>query len=244
MSVVLSWMIPAIAAAEAAPAVCMAPLIPIEEEPSIRVGADTDRVWLESTIDGLRVRKFTQKGGASVLELQHGRESVVISVSPGRLSVLRNGTTATVDPADPQSIEAIQSLLAASRAVLQARRVFSRLERRSSLKGPQMSLVTSLAFVASLLGDVEAPSRLSDRFGGLHAGRVRPVRLGASCWTNYTTEVMAAQDDLAHCLVEAAEGSVFLRSFRETGCEITWILRVESAWFELIKCSGVPLAAG
>lgn len=245
MAMVVSWMLPAIATAEMWPAVCMVPAAEVQHEDlAVSVGVEKERVWLESNIEGLRVRKFTQKGGATVLELHHGNDAVVISVSPGHISALRNGKTVTFDPANPQSLDAVQDLLAPSRAIIHARTTLSRFERRSALKAPQMSLLASLAFVSSIMGDVGAPARLGERFAAVHGGRVRPVRLAGSCWTNYTGEVSAAMDDVDACYYEAYQGSWTWRKAREAACYAMWLLRVEAAWFELLKCTGAPLAAG
>lgn len=245
MAMVMSWMLPAIATAEMLPDVCVVPAAEAQtRDPEIKVGVEKERVWLESNIGGLRVRKFTQKGGASVLELQYGNDAVVISAAPGHVSALRDGKTQVLDTTDPQSLDAIQDLLASSRAVMRARTAFSRLERHSALKAPQMSLLSSLAFVAALTGDVAAPERLGERFGIVHGGRVRPVRFGGSCWSNYTTETNAALDDYFSCQQEALEGSTIWMKVREAACYATWILRAEAAWFEFLKCTGAPLAVG
>lgn len=229
-------------AAPATGAVCEASSVQGQDaRVAITTGVERDRVWLEAQYEGLRINKFTRADGASVTEFRFGSDKAVVSVAPGTLSVTAAGKTITVDPQGGDQSGEIQALLGRSRSITKARTMLSRLEQESALKAPEMSLLSSVAFVAALLGDTRAPERLGNRFGAIHHGIMKVALARESCWTSYSTEVLAAQDDYSSCLVEAYQGSIWLRDFREFACDATWLLRAESAWFEFLKCTS-PLS--
>ena len=210
------------------------------EKVAIQIGADRDRVWLEASYKGLQVRKFTQRGGASITELQLGQDRVVISVSAAGLSAIRNGKQYASD--DTGSPAAVRGALASSPAVLHARNLLAHFESADSLNPSEMSLVVALAFVASLTGDTGAPARVGERFGTRGRERILPVRyvLG-SCWGDYSNEVNAALYDHASCRYEADQSSGLMEEVLEFACDATWLMRVESAWFEYINCLGIKI---
>lgn len=229
---------PAVADAEAVGALC-APVSASAADYGLRVttGVEEERVWLEATYEGLRIHKFTRADGASVTEFRFGSDKLVVSVAPGVLSVTAGGRTIVADPRATEPNAELQLALARSRAVGKARTMLSRLEQASRLDAPEMSLLSAVAFAAALTGDTRAPERLSNRFAAVHHGILKVGLRGDSCWTNYSTEVMAAQDDYSACLVEAWQGSIWLKDLREMACDATWLLRAESAWFEFLKCT-------
>src|SRR5688572_10956185 len=107
----------------------------------LKAGVETARVWVTGEYDGLTVRKFTAKGGASVIEFIHGDDTVVLSISKDRVSVGRNGIARDLDT--PESIEQVQQLLAGSAALFHSRVMLSQLERRSVLKAGSMTILSA-----------------------------------------------------------------------------------------------------
>ena len=202
----------------------------------LKAGVETTRVWVTGEYDGLTVRKFTAKGGASVIEFNHGDDTVVLSISSQRVSVGRNGIARDLD--SPESIEEVQQLLAGSAAMFHNRVMLSQLERTSVLKAGSMSILSAAAWAASLTGDVEAPIRLALRFVEKHRGPLMRVRADdeESCWTAYSTEVDAALTDATNCTREAVESGGLWLLARTYACSAVWVLRGESAWFEYLKC--------
>jgi hypothetical protein len=144
----------------------------------------------------------------------------------------------------PEALQALQHLLAGSAAAFAARATLSELEGESDLKAAEMNVLSSLAFVASLMGDVNAPTRLADRFVQKHRGIFRQVREDESCWSDYTSEATAAWDDLQACMKETEDDGFFSGAYQRLACNAVWIGRSESAWFEYVKClsplSGIP----
>jgi len=200
-------------------------------------GIETNRVWVVADYNDLQIRKFTAKGGATVIELKHRDDSVVMSLSAGSSTVARNGRTVAISASE--SVDAIRDLVGSSPALFHARLALSRYEQVSDLKGPSMSVLSALALAATLTGDVDAPARLTARFLERHRGLFRRVRDEASCWTIYETEVNAAAIEHEACVTNAAKGEWWLFVGRMNLCTVGWLLRAESAWFELGKCNGM-----
>jgi hypothetical protein len=204
-------------------------------ELKVRTGVEKDRVWLAAEYEGLRVNKFTAKGGSSVLEFRYRNDQVVFQFSEGGTTIIRNRKRLT---ADGQNGEAVQRLLGNSVAMFRARMMLSELETTSALSAQEMSLLAAMAMATSLTGDTHAPRRLTERFAARHFGRLRPIAFEPkdSCWTSYSKEVDAAAVDHHDCAKEAVESGGIWRDFRIHACSTIWILRVESAWFEFLSC--------
>ena len=201
----------------------------------LAVGFEGTRAWISAQYRQLGVRKQTTREPlATVIELRHGADIVTVSVGPEGIVVSRGTRTIAVDSA--RAYEALQNVLGDSPAVFAARAALSELEGEADLRAPEMSLLSSLAFVASLVGDVNAPRRLSDRFVAKYRGAVRPVRRG-SCWDSYTQETTTAWNELQTCMDEANQDESFFRAaYRRLACNALWIGRSESAWFEFLGC--------
>jgi hypothetical protein len=215
-----------------------APKTSASEDLRITPGVNASRAWLTAQYGDLHVRKFTQRGGASVFEFRDGDDVVVFSLAPGSATVTRGSSTYALGIRE--SVSSVQQLLAASPAMFRARIMLSRLEGTSKLEAPEMSLLSVVAFAATLTGDTGAPLRLADRFMARHHGIIRPIRF--SCWSSYSSEVNSAWNDYESCITEADQGSALFAYIREQACVGTWVLRSESAWFEYLTCLS-PLSA-
>jgi hypothetical protein len=208
--------------------------------PTITAGFVGKQIWTVGQYEQLQITKVISKGGAAVSELRVGQDLVTITTSREGTSVTRGGRTLTVST---ESMEALQVLLAASPAVFAAKEMLSARESTSALKAPEMSLLTSAAFVASLTGDTHAPLRLADRFMARHRGLYRSVvargdDAEASCWSNYTNEVNASWNDLQSCMAETADDGWLVGAALRVACNAIWLLRSDSAWFEYLNCLG------
>jgi hypothetical protein len=200
-------------------------------------GVEPNRVWVVADFNGLQVRKFTAKGGASVIELRYDDDSIVLSLSRAANTISRGGRA--VNLGTPKGVDDARQLVGGSPAMFHARVLLSRYEQTSDLKGPSMSLLSALAVAATLTGDVDAPRRLSERFLERHRGVLRRVRDDGSCWTEYEKEVNAALHDYEACLAEASTAVWYRVYSRVIECGLMWGMRAESAWFELGKCNGL-----
>ena len=204
----------------------------------IKTGVDAARVWLTADYGDLRVRKFTQRGGATVIDFRYQDDLVTLSLAPGNMTVTRGGVTERIG--SQETVTRVAELVGGSKAMFAARAMLGHLEQTSALDPAETSLLSAVAFVATLSGDTSAPRRLGDRFMAKHFGRIRPIRF--TCWSEYSGEVNSTWDDYVSCITEAGQGSVFFQYIREQACAATWVLRAESAWFEYLSCLS-PLSA-
>lgn len=207
-------------------------------KPIIRAAADARRAWLGAEHYGLTVHKFANReDGSLTIELRFAQDGVTVGIdAAAAVTVSRGGRTVRVRT--PSSYAQAQQLLASSEAVFAARVMLADRETVSDLKAPEMALLSATAFVASLVGDVDAPRRLASRFLEKHRGLYRPVRV-STCFDAYTSESSAAWNDMQDCMDEAnQDSSLFNRAYRRVACNAIWLLRAESAWVEYLGCLG------
>jgi hypothetical protein len=153
------------------------------------------------------------------------------------VTVVRGNASVRLTSAD--AFDRLQRVLAGSDAVLAARVLLAERESASDLQAPEMSLLSTAAFIASLAGDLDAPRRLSVRFVEKHRGWYRPVRM-ATCFDEYSKEASDSWNDLQNCMDEANQDpSIWNRAYRRVACNGVWLVRSESAWIEYIGCLGV-----
>jgi hypothetical protein len=201
----------------------------------LAVGFDAQRAWIAAQYKQLAIRKqSSREPRLTAIELQYGADTVTVTITAAAVVVSRGPRAIVVD--SPAAFEAVYDLLGSSPAVFAARAMLSELEEESALEAPEMNLLSSLAFVASLVGDLNAPKRLADRFVARYRGVIRPVRR-ETCWDSYSAETTAAWSDLQACMDEANQDESFFRAaYRRLACNATWALRSESAWFEFLAC--------
>lgn len=212
------------------------------KKPEITGGVDGKKAWMAAAYKGLVVKKASSQAGRTIaVDLQYHDDQVSILIDENRIvTVVRGGTAVVLS--GPESIARVQELLGGSMAVFATRAMLADRETRSDLKAPEMSLLSTAAFVAALVGDTDAPRRLTTRFVEKYRGVFRPVRFAATCWDHYTGETVAAWDDLQGCMDEANQDESFLNgAYRRIACNILWVGRTESAWFQYLSCIS-PLA--
>jgi hypothetical protein len=213
-----------------------------ERKPEISGGLEGKRAWMNASFKGLAIRKISSRADRTIsIELRYRHDLLSVSVdSNAVVTVARAGRAVEITSAE--ALAEVQALLGGSEAIFAARALLSEREGRSDLKAPEMSLLASAALVASLVGDTDAPRRLTTRFVERHRGVFRPVRFAAGCWEYYTSESTAAWDDLQNCMSEAdQDASFFNGAYRRLACNAVWIGRSESAWFQYLGCLS-PLA--
>jgi hypothetical protein len=209
--------------------------------PEIKGHADGRQALLTATYKGLAIIKTSDRADGSMrIDLRYGPDSVGVALDKaGTATVARGGRAIRVD--SPEALRQLQQLLNGSDAIFAVRALLSERETTSALEAPEYSLLATAAFVASLVGDTDAPRRLVSRFVEKHRGIFRPVRF-RGCWDEYSSEVTDSWNDLQACMDEANQsGGVFSGAYLRLACNAVWILRSESAWFEYIQCMN-PLA--
>ena len=208
---------------------------------TIHGGHDKTSAWLVAEYRELQVRKRTDRATLAVaIELRAGADRVIVSVAQRSVSVSRGGRHVLLD--SPEALESVQQLLGGSAAVFGVRAMLSELEPVSALAAPDMALLSTAAFVASLVGDVGAPQRIADRFVQKHRGIFRQIQEEAKCWASYTAETTAAWDELQGCMADADDKGFFRAAYERIACNAVWVMRAESAWLEYLKCLS-PLTA-
>jgi hypothetical protein len=219
---------PAPAAIAAAPAPSRAPVI--------KGGHDKQAAWMVADYRQLQLRKRTDRTTHAIaIALQVPGDTVSVTLSQGTVTVTRGGKTVVLDSAE--AMAPLQRLLGGSLAVFATRSMLSELEQTSELTAPDMSLLSAAAFVSSLVGDVDAPQRLADRFMAKHRGLYRQVRMPAgTCWASYTSESTAAWNQLQDCMADANERDFLRAAYERLACNGVWLARTESAWFEYLNC--------
>jgi hypothetical protein len=203
---------------------------------AISGGHDGKIAWLVADYKQLQVRTRGEPAARTVtIELQYRGDLVTIRLVDGKTTVTRGGRRVFVN--SPEALESLQSLLGGSLAIFATRSLLSQLESSSSLKAPEMSLLGAAAFVASLVGDVDAPRRLTDRFMEKHRGLFRHVRDdGDTCWDKYTKESTEAWNELQGCMDETSDDGWLMGAVNRLACNAVWVLKSESTWFEYLKC--------
>ena len=208
------------------------------QRPVIRGGVDAKRTWLGAEHRGLIVQKFSNKAdGSLAIELHFRQDHISIAVNrAGGVAVARAGRRLEVTSAE--AFERLQQLLAGSEAAFATRVLLAEREATSDLDAPEMALLSTAAFVASLVGDLDAPRRLATRFVEKHRGIYRAVRV-ATCFEQYATESSAAWNDMQSCMDEANQDpNIFARAYRRVACNAIWLIRSEAAWAEFLGCLG------
>ena len=90
--------------------------------------------------------------------------------------------------------------------------------------------------LAELLGDPGAARRFGQSVAG-GGGALRKVQqYTQSCWDVYQRLVLQASYQLESCIASFA----VYNPLRQV-CAAVWILQVESAWFQFLSCSAIPL---
>lgn len=210
-----------------------------DRKPVIRAAADSRRAWLGAEYQGLMLSKIANRtDGSLAIDVRFRRDALTIGIdAAGGITVARGNASVRVTSAE--AFDRLQRVLAGSDAVLAARVLLAERETASDLQAPEMSLLSTAAFIASLAGDLDAPRRLSARFVEKYRGWYRPVRL-ATCFEEYSTESSAAWNDLQNCMDEANQDpSIWNRAYRRVACNGVWLVRSESAWIEYIGCLGL-----
>jgi hypothetical protein len=205
--------------------------------PAIRGMADARRAWLGAEHRGLLIQKAANRAdGSLAIELRYAQDAIAIGIDVnGRVTVARGNRRLAVTSA--AAFEQVQRLLSGSEAAIATRLMLAERESVSDFDAGEMSLLSTAAFVASLLGDVDAPRRLAARFADKQLG-VRPAKAG-NCYDTYTAEVNASWNDMQSCMDEANQDpSVLNRAYRRVACNGVWLLRSESAWIEFMGCLG------
>ena len=191
---------------------------------------------------GLNVEKHVYGDGLFSVLLAFGRaDKVVISgdidgiaVASGREPAvrLRPGTDREIE----QKNRRVRSWLAASPAIDRFRQLVEVLDRQDARGAEALSLRATGALVGELLGDPGAARRFGRSIAPRGAGLRLAQQYTQSCWDVYNRLVNNAAWQLESCIASFAS----YNPLRQV-CAFVWVMQVESAWFQFLSCSAVPL---
>jgi hypothetical protein len=157
-----------------------------------------------------------------------------ISVSAGHEKTVR--LNPAVDNGHEEKGRRVRGWLASSGAVARFRQLVDALERRGARDPEALSLRATGALVAELLGDPGAARRFGQAVAGSGATLRKVQQYTQSCWDVYQRLVLQASYQLESCIASFA----VYNPLRQV-CAAVWILQVESAWFQFLSCSAIPL---
>jgi hypothetical protein len=188
----------------------------------------------------LHIEKSVASDGTSALTLRSGDDELRFEVTQGRVAVSgKDGRASFVpDGTDENGQAAVRVALARSKAVQVFRAFAAQVNARGTKGAFELAVSLSGAVIAQVSGD---PGALRD-FAKRHrpAGRVRAVAFGriTDCWGQYEQYISWAFDQYLYCLGDSG-GKLYFHSV--TWCEIQYLTRAESAWFQFLSCSAVPV---
>jgi len=209
---------------------------------TISVASDNDgSLVLAATAGDLTVHKRVFADGTYAVRIRRGpADEVVISAAPGRTRVVAGGTVADLRSDAGASFERharrVRESMARSEAIQRFRQLAAALDDLDEASPEALGLRITGAVVSELAGDPGAARRLSRAILARYGVRVRTVQTGSTCYDRYQAIVTTAARQLDSCL-----GGFNPFNPMRNLCVFVWTLQVESAWFQFLACSSVPL---
>ena len=197
-------------------------------------GLQASLTWME-----LDVAKVVQANGDFHVRIAARQDVLVLVRTGNRLRVTRGGRTAVLllDRIDEDGLDHAQNVVAGSHALRAFRGVRRQLGLDAQESAPGVALDRLDALLGILQGDPgaldgRAPAR---RHAGVGLTRVS-CGVDPTCYSDYESEVIRSWDDYVQCIDD-----VKWFPLMQEVCAFTWLLRAESAWFQFIGCSSIPL---
>ena len=209
---------------------------------TISVAADNDgSLVLSATAGELTVHKRVFADGTYAVRIRRGAaDEVVISATPGRTKVVAGGAVTDLRGDGGATFERharrVREALPRSEAIQHFRQIAAALDKQDDVSPEALGLRITGAVVAGLAGDPAAARRFSQTMLGRRGLRVRTVQTGSTCFDRYQAIVTTAARQLETCL-----GSFNPFNPMRNLCVFVWTMQVESAWFQFLACSSVPL---
>ena len=200
----------------------------------------TDGVRLDLAAGPLTVRKMAWSNGDIEVWIRYARDEFRMSRRGDRLQVARGGQAFDVDLTAPgtDDLARVRQVLTDSEAVRRFRALRSVLSRGFVKHAAGAGVAVLDGLLAVLSGEMPVAQPTMATFAaadetGLGEG---DEIAGPSCWDAYVTETNAAWNDYVGCIGSFA----WYNPMREV-CAFVWVLRAESAWFQFLGCSSIPI---
>jgi hypothetical protein len=198
--------------------------------------------------NGVQVRKVVQSDGRFTMWIRAEDDEVGLTGDPGVLTISRQGRTVTVylSRLEDGAMDLARTLVADSKAMRRFRAAAYALSPAEAATPAGAGLQLTATFLSLLDGDLGAvkrlPGRSKPRPAGSPSGSISPMSAeeeevnGPACYEHYVQEVVSAWYDYQVCSVSVG----MIHPLVEL-CAFEWLLRVESAWFQFLGCSSVPI---
>jgi hypothetical protein len=191
----------------------------------------------------LDVEKTVYADGRFRLVLQAGNDRMSVVLGPGLLEVQRGNRRVRLDVGQTSDDDwlRVKTLLAGSRALRLLRTLAFNLEPATLRTPAGTAVMSSDAVLGFLEGDVAAVARLGQQMRAARQARIRTVAFEEEekdCYKKYEALVVEAADEY-----DACRHSFYWWDPRQEACIFVWTLQAESAWFQFLGCSAVPLKA-
>ena len=189
----------------------------------------------------LEVEKTVYADGRFQLVLQAGNDRMSVALGAGLLDVQRGNRRVRLDigQASDDDWLRVKTLLAGSRALRLLRTLAFNLEPATQRTPAGTAVMSSDAVLGFLDGDVAAVARLGQQMRAARQARIRTVAFDEGekdCYKTYEALVVRAADEY-----DACRHSFYWWDPRQQACIFVWTLEAESAWFQFLGCSAIPL---
>ena len=191
----------------------------------------------------LQMDKTVYADGRFQIRLVAGDDEVSAALGPWSLDVERGNRQIHVDigQAVDEDWLHVKTLLAGSRALRLFRMLAYSLDAATLRSPGGASVQASDAILGYLDGDVAAVWRLGEQMRAARAARVRKASLHEDdgpneCYEKSEAAVVAAANDYGACRKTFNWYSPW-----QAGCIAVWTLQAESAWFQFLACSAIPI---
>jgi hypothetical protein len=198
---------------------------------------------MTSKAGDLDVEKTVFPDGRSQIVLQAGNDRVIVTIAVAVVDVQRGSRRLHIDVSHVTDDELlrVKTLLAGSRALRLFRTLAYSLEPATVRAPAGTAMASSDAILGFLDGDVAAVDRLGQRMRAARQARIRTVAFadgeGKDCYAEYEALVVKAADDYDSCRHTFSWWNLPAQA----ACAGVWSLQAESAWFQFLGCSAVPL---
>jgi len=211
---------------------------------------EQNQAYFRLTAGGVTIQKVAESNGDFTLRLRNAAELVVLDVRHEKLVELSvNGRTTRLNlqslQGDPRKLTELRVLVASSSAIDAYRSIAAAVESKAledvdaNLSVAEETLLLDGAFVASLGGDRAAARRHFTRLARKH--RLIRVRQTRDCVGDYVTFVNWAFNLYQKCQEEAMKTGWPYYPALLFGCTTMYYARTQSAWWQMIACSAVPV---
>ena len=220
---------------------------------SVSSGTEGEAV-LVADVGDLHIVKSVFEDGRSTLFLRAGTDEVQIEITDEGISFVTRGMKLKVAPAADRSagegssapaekqLTAIRVALARSRAAQRFRALAAGIRESGARGAFEEAVLLSGAVVSQLAGEAGAIHGSARRRAAAARARVRPARAVPirDCWGDYEVYILWAYGEYTQCLSDAG-GRLRLVWSGLSWCDAQYALRAESAWFQFITCSTIPI---